>query len=205
VESGTVDFSYQNPYVFALVNKKYPIMPLVTTKGEDCISDEGICGEDRYRGVIITRHDSTIKDVIELKNKNVLVVSPKSAGGYLSQRLFLLEKGIDTMRDMKIIDAKRQENVILGVYRGEADAGFVRESALVVSKEEVDMKKIKILIGTNYLPNWPLASCRDYNPALVQKVKHLLIELDDKKILRAAKVKGFKEADMRDFETLKGY
>jgi len=42
----------------------------------------------------------------------------------------------------RIIDAKRQEKVILGVYDGLADAGFVREAALQGMKErEFDMKK----------------------------------------------------------------
>lgn len=65
-----------------------------------------------------------------------------------------MQLGIDTERDMKIIDAKRQENVILGVYQGEADAGFVREAALVVWKDAVDMKKIRILARTKPLPNY---------------------------------------------------
>lgn len=157
VKSGKVDFSYQNPYIFALIDREVDIRPLVTTIGEDSPSYPVVGSKkdgDRFRGVIITRQDSAIKDIRDLRNKRVLITSPKSAGGYLSQRLFLMQLGIDTERDMKIIDAKRQENVILGVYRGEADAGFVREAALVVWKDAVDMKKIRILARTKPLPNY---------------------------------------------------
>ncbi|MCI0468640.1 MAG: phosphate/phosphite/phosphonate ABC transporter substrate-binding protein, partial [Nitrospirae bacterium] len=205
VKSGEVDFSYQNPYIFALIDKEKDIKPLVTTIGEDSPSDDFMEGSDRFRGVIITRYDSAIKDVKGLRNKKVLITSPKSAGGYLSQRLFLMKMGIDAERDMKILDAKRQENVIFGVYRGEADAGFVRESALVVWKDAVDMKKIRVLARTTPLPNWPFALCGNTDPLLVQKVRRLLAELKDKDVLKSAKIKGFRVANETEFEVLKGH
>jgi ABC-type phosphate/phosphonate transport system substrate-binding protein len=106
---------------------------------------------------------------------------------------------------MKIIDAKRQENVILGVYRGEADAGFVRESALLVWKDAVDMKKIRVLARTESLPNWPFALCRNTDPSLVKAVTRLLTELHDRQVLGAAKIRGFKKAGEAKFEVLKNY
>lgn len=202
VKSGEVHFSYQNPYIFALISKEVNIKPLVTTVGEDCL-DEGICGEDRFRGVIITGYNSGIINIGDLKGKKIMIVSPTSAGGYLSQKMFLKRKGIDVERDVKIIDAKRQENVILGVYRGEADAGFIRESALAVWKEEIDMKKIRVLAATDYLPNWPFASIGNDNPALAHEVRKLLIELKDADILEAARIKGFRPAKEEEFEALK--
>ena len=205
VKDGRADFSYQNPYIFALIDKEIDIKPLVTTIGEDKLSDEYAEPGDKFRGVIITRHDSAIKDIKDLRNKKVLITSPKSAGGYLSQRITLMENGIDTDKDMKIIDAKRQENVIFGVYRGEADAGFVREAALVVWKDAVDMKQIRILAKTKYLPNWPVAQCSIRNPSLGIKVMRLLVELKDNEILKAAKIKGFKPANEAELEALKRY
>ncbi len=205
IRNAEVDFSYQNPYIFALIDREVDIKPLVTTIGEDSPSDDLMGGGDRFRGVIITRQDSAIKNISDLRNKKILITSPKSAGGYLSQRLFLMNAGIDTEKDMKIIDAKRQENVIFGVYRGEADAGFVRESALVVWKDAVDMNKIRILTKTTSLPNWPFAVCRNTNPSLVNEVRRLLIGLKDKEILKAAKIRGFRAASDAEFEELKQY
>lgn len=205
MRSGRADFSYQNPFIFALLSREMGIKPLVTTVGEDCASEEGICGEDRFRGIIITRDDSGIREVRDLRQKRVYIVSPTSAGGYLSQRLFLKERGIDTEKDMKITDVKRQENVILGVYRGEADAGFVRESAPIVWKEEVDMSRLRIIARTNYLPNWPFAAGGKVSPDLAQRVRTLLTGLKDEKILSAAKIKGFKPSHEREFESLARY
>jgi phosphonate transport system substrate-binding protein len=205
VKSGTVDFSYQNPYVFSLINNAVHIQLLVTTVGDDAEADGEVGGGGKFRGVIIVRDDSLIESVEQLRKKKILITSHKSAGGYLSQRIFLQRRGIDTERDMTVIDAKRQENVILGVYRGEADAGFVRESALVVWKDAVDMKRIRVLTQTSPLPNWPVALCRPADPALVKTITRLLTELEDKDVLGAARIRGFRKADESEFEALRQY
>lgn len=202
IKSGNIDFSYQNPYIFAMIDKHYDITAIVSTidisNGE---TDEG----EEFRGVIITRSESRISNIEDLRNKRVMIVSPKSAGGFLSQKIFLAKKGINAEKELKLIDAKRQEKVILGVYNGDADAGFVREAALNVLKEEIDMSKIRILAKTTPLPNWPIASCRKDKPALVQEVKKLLLELNDEDILTSARIKGFKQSNEAQLEALKQY
>lgn len=208
VKSGKVDFSYQNPYIFSLISKDYDLKPLVTTIGEDTDGDGKRAKktrEDTFRGVIIVRDNSNIKDINDLKGKKVLITSFKSAGGYLSQKIYLKQRGIDVDRDMTLIDAKKQENVIFGVYRNEASAGFVRESALVVWKDAFDMSKIRVLAETEPLPNWPFAVARDLPPHLVSKVKTLLVELNNKKILDTAKISGFRPATEEEFNKLRHF
>ncbi|MCX8026894.1 MAG: phosphate/phosphite/phosphonate ABC transporter substrate-binding protein [Thermodesulfovibrionales bacterium] len=209
VKAGEAHFSYQNPFVYAIIDKEYKLNPLVTTIGEDTEAEatQQLRGfsDDKFRGVIITRKDSPIKKIEELRGKRVLITSPKSAGGFLSQKIYLNSRGIEPEKDMILIDGKKQENVIVGVYRGEADAGFVRESALVVWKDSVDMSKIKVLAYTEVLPNWPFASSNHTNPQLAKKVKNLLINLKDETILKSARIKGFKEASEEVFEPLKRY
>ena len=202
VSEGKVDFSYQNPYVFSIISKKYPVKALAITIGEDCTQEEGICGDERFRGIIITRKDSKINKLEDLKGKKIMIVSPTSAGGFLSQKIYLEKKGFNLTRDFKLIDAKRQEKVIIGVYKGEADAGFIREAALSVWADEVDMSKIKILDYGEYLPNWPFSVVRNRNHELTTKVKEIIINLDSD-ILKKAKIKGFKEATDEDIKKLK--
>ncbi len=200
VKTGGAQFSYQNPYVYALLAKEVPMRALLTTVsgGETDVADA-------FRGVIITRDDSELRDVRALRGKRVLIVSRKSAGGFLSQRLFLKQAGIDVERDLRLVDAKRQESVILGVYRGEAAAGFVRESALEELKNEIDMRRIRVLATATSLPQWPLAIRGGVDPALTDSVKRLLLGLAGSDLLRAAKIERFRAADAREFEPLKGH
>lgn len=202
VKGGTIDFSYQNPYIFAQIDRDYDIRPLVATVSEPDAETEG--GE-AFRGVIITRKDSPLTAVEDLKGRSVMIVSRRSAGGFLSQKIFLAKRGIHVESDLKIVDAKRQEKVILGVYNGLADAGFVRESALDVLKDEIDMQQIRILATTSTLPNWPIAWTKKGNPALAEKVRHLLLALDAPDILKAARVRAFQKPQEAELEQLKKY
>jgi ABC-type phosphate/phosphonate transport system substrate-binding protein len=198
VKSGTVQFSYQNPYVYALLGKEVPMRALLTT-----VSASQRDTADAFRGVIITRDDSELRDFRELKGKKVLIVSRKSAGGFLSQRLFLKRAGIDVEKDLVLVEAKRQESVILGVYRGEAAAGFVRESALEELKDEIDMRRIRVLATAQTLPQWPVAMRGEVEPALADAVKRLLLGLGGSDLLRAAKIDRFRAARAGEFEPLK--
>jgi phosphate/phosphite/phosphonate ABC transporter binding protein len=200
VRSGAVDFTYQNPYIFARIDREYDLKPLVTTVSE---KGEEVGEGDVFRGVIITRQDSPIRSIDDLRNKRVLIVSPQSAGGFLSQKLYLAERGIEVERDLRIIDAKRQEKVILGVYNGLADAGFVRESALQVLRDEIDMRQIRVLVQTTPLPNWPIAWTRRGDPRLAEKVQQALVNLSDRTVLDAARIKGFRIAQEAEFKPLR--
>lgn len=202
VKGGTIDFSYQNPYIFSQIDRDYDIKPIAATVSEP---DEETSGGEAFRGVIITRMDSKLKTLDDLRNHTVMIVSRRSAGGFLSQKIYLAQRGIDVDRDLKIVDAKRQEKVILGVYNGHADAGFVRESALDVLKDEIDMQQIRILAATSTLPNWPIAWTKKNNPALAAKVQQLLLTLNDPSILKAARVRSFHKPQETELEQLKKY
>ena len=198
VRTGAVQFSYQNPYIYALLAREVPLRALLTT-----LSASEKDAVDAFRGVIFTRDDSDIRSASELKGKKVLIVSRKSGGGFLSQRLFLEQLGIDAERDLVLVEGKRHESVILGVYRGEAAAGFVRESALEELRDEIDMRRIRVLARAEMLPQWPVAMTAHVEPALADSVRRILLRLEGSALLRAAKIDGFRATDAREFERLK--
>ncbi|NLI29369.1 MAG: phosphate/phosphite/phosphonate ABC transporter substrate-binding protein [Nitrospiraceae bacterium] len=202
VKSGIIDFSYQNPYIFAQIDRDYDIRPIAATVSEP---GEEVGGGETFRGVIITRSDSSLKTIDDLMGKRVMIPSTRSAGGFLSQKIYLRQHGISAERDLRLVDAKRHERVILGVYNGEADAGFIRETALDVLKDEIDMRQIRILAATSTLPNWPIAWTKKSNPALAGKVQQLLLTLNDPAILKAARVRSFDRPQESELEQLKKY
>ncbi len=199
VKRGGAEFSYQNPYVYALLRREVPMRALLTT-----VSSRERDAADGFRGVIIVRDDSPIRDVAQLRRRKVLVVSRKSAGGFLSQRLFLAQAGIDVERDLELVEAKRQESVILGVYRGEGAAGFVRESALEEVKDEIDMRRIRVLARATSLPDWPFALRGGVTPALAESVQRALLDLGGSPLLRAAKIERFRAAEPGEFDRVGG-
>ncbi len=185
VYKGRVDFAYQNPYVFTRVSEM--IRPIaVASKGKDGV---------KFRGVAIVRRDSGISVPEHLKGRTVCIVAYTSAGGWVSQALFLRGRGLEPERDMKVVVApqNKQENVIKAVYDGKADAGFVRESALDRLAKVVKMADIKVLFKGEWLPNWVFT----YHPKRVPKgvagkvQKALLAMPKGHRALKRAKLNGF--------------
>lgn len=197
VKRGDVEYSYSNPYIYTQLADGGYLKAFTNTIKPPT--------GDIFRGIIITHADSDMTTISDLKGKNVMIVSPRSAGGYLAQKLFLLENGIDVDKDLRLIDGKRQEQVILNVYRKKVDAGFVRESALRVLKEELDLGRIKVLATTPYIPNWPFASTKKASPEITGIVKRHLLELEEKNVLSAAQIDGFKAASDNDFDTIRNW
>ncbi len=197
IEKAEADFSYSNPYIYIQLADKGFLNAFANTVLEQ--------SGDIFRGIIITHRESQVKSINDLIGKNVMVVSFRSAGGFLAQKLFLYEKGIDVMKDLHLIEGKKQEEVILNVYTRKTDAGFVRESALKVLEEEIDLSKINILATTPYIANWPFASTRKVDAKLIAHVRQVLLDLHEKDILRAAQVQSFKAADDSDFDSLRAW
>ncbi len=195
IKRGDVEFSYSNPYIYIQLADGGHLRAFTTTVAP--------ASGDIFRGIIITHKDSAIRTLEDLKGKDVMVVSYKSAGGFLAQKLFLQENGIDVFRDLRLREGKRQEEVILNVYRRAADAGFVRETALDVLQEEIDLSRIRIVATTAYIANWPFAATKSAPEQLTRLVRKSLIEIDDRNILSAARVEGFKAAADRDFDSLR--
>jgi ABC-type phosphate/phosphonate transport system substrate-binding protein len=100
-------------------------------------------------------------------------------------------------------EGKRQEEVILSVYGWSVDAGFVRESALDVLKEELDLDKIRIVARTPYIANWPFAAAQNTDRWIVDAVRKGLLDLRERHVLSAAKVEAFKAAGDGDFDGLR--
>lgn len=195
VRKGAVDFSYSNPYIYIQLADKGFLTAFATT----VLKESG----DIFRGIIITHRDSPIRTLNDLKGKRVMVVSFKSAGGFLAQKLFLYENKIDVLRELTLIEGKRQEEVILNVYLKKVDAGFVRESALDVMKEEIDLEKLRILVNTPYIANWPFAATRLTDRKIIAAVQDSLLGLKEDGVLSPAHITRFKAASNSDFDTLR--
>ncbi len=195
VERGEVQFSYSNPYIYIQLADRGFLSAFANT----VIQNSG----DIFRGIIITHKSSPIRTLDDLRGRRVMVVSYKSAGGFLAQKLLLNENGIDVLKDLRLTEGKRQEVVILNVYRKTVDAGFIREAALDVLKEEIDLGAIRIVARTPYIANWPFAAARNTDRRIVDAVRRSLLDLADAPVLSAAKIESFKPANDGDFDNLR--
>lgn len=191
-----IKIGYENPYVYVRVSDQQEVLAMAS-KGRD---------GNRFRGIIITRADSDIIEISDLKGKTVSIVSRSSAGGFLSQKVTLQEHGLDVDKDLQLEEAldNKQENVIFSVYYGDADAGFIRESALNKVDAYVPKSQIRVIKRTAWLPNWALSVSRSLPVGIRQAIKNIVLGLSkDHKALKALRIDNFLPASDIDYDVMR--
>jgi phosphonate transport system substrate-binding protein len=195
VNAGKIAIGYQNPLVYVNVAKTHEVLAMAI-KGKD---------GDKFRGIIITRPDSDIKSLADLKGKLVMIVGETSAGGYLSQKLTLSDAGIDISDiTLDVAADNRQENVIISVSVGDVDAGFIRESAFHMADKYILPNSIKTIAETAWLPNWAFSINRNMDPSLKSKVSQAVLNLQENDpVLKALGLRSFRKADDSEYDVMR--
>jgi len=192
---GDILIGYENPYIYTLVSNEHEVIAKAV-KGQS---------GDKFRGIIITRSDSDIVDINDLKGKTISIVSKTSAGGFLSQQATLQKFGFD-MNDMILTEAldNKQENVLLAVYYGDVDAGFIRESALHVADNYLASSQIKVIKRTEWLPNWALSVNKKIPANIKSLIRNAVLKLEEGNIvLKALKIKRFEKVQDSDYDVIR--
>jgi phosphonate transport system substrate-binding protein len=196
LSSGAINIGFENPYIYVMTKGVHEVIAMAA-KGED---------GDKFRGIIITRTDSSLQTLEDLKGKKIAIVGYTSAGGFLSQKLSLLQNMIDVSQDCIIEEApeNKQENVIFSVYSGDVDAGFIRESALHQVNEFVPPGAIRILRSTEWLPNWALSVSSDMPADDKNKIIKAIQDIKpNSPILEALKINALRPAEDSEYDTVR--
>ena len=196
LSGGSIDIGFENPYIYVLASDSHEAVAMAV-KGQD---------GDKFRGIIIVRQGSPIKSIDDLLDKKIAIVGYNSAGGYLSQKLTLLENDIDVTQDCTIEEApdNKQENVVFSVYTGDVDAGFIRESALHKADEFMPQGSITVLARTAWLPNWALSISRKMPREDRDKIVKAILSLGTgSPPLDALKIKKFRKADDSEYDSIR--
>jgi phosphonate transport system substrate-binding protein len=191
LKNGSIEFGYENPYVYTLVSSTHEVLAM---------------DQDTFGGIIIARTDSGLSTLKDVRGKKISIVGKKSVGGYLSQKLSLMEAGINVDTDCSLTEAvaNKQENVILAVYTGEADAGFIRESALHQVDNYISSSQIKVISVCAKLPGWAFSVKKTLPAKLKQDIQAALLALkQNDPVLQAFKIESFKSATDTDYDSVR--
>lgn len=187
--SGHFDFALPNPYQTVTATKHgYKIF--------------GKMGDDEnFRGIILLRKDSTIKNVADLRGKIVSYPAPTALAATMMPQWFLHINGLDINKDITNNYVGSQESSIINVYLGKSDAAATWPPpwiAFIKQKPEI-AKEVMIKWETSSLPNNGLVVRDDVPEALVDKVAKIIFSLhtheQGKKILKAMELSKFEAAD----------
>ncbi len=170
LSAGEIDIGWLGTAPYVEGKDKYRLKPLVKPIR---------FGSDSYRGIIITRQDSGIKRLTDLKGKRFAWVEKESASGYLFPKSLLVDAGMNPATDFSEASfLGKHDAVVLNVLLGKFDAGACYDDARNTLKDKEKINELTILATTENIANEPLV-CRDNLPEELQtKVKEALLKLN---------------------------
>jgi len=157
-------------------------------------------GRKHFNGAICVAKDSAITSVDQLVGKQVAFGNERSTiGRYLSQ-LYLADHGIKAS-DLAGFDyLGRHDLVGTAVATGRYDAGALKESTLkkLIGKGA----NLRALVTFKNVTK-PWVANSDIDDNLYLAIKESLLELDDKKALKALKKDGFLEGSDAEYDIIR--
>ena len=214
--AGKLELSYVGggQYVAAL-KQKINVVPIVVTKTPAYVGDTK--GRTYYKSAIVTRTETGIKTLQDIKGKNFAFVSPTSTSGGIAPRFVLLNDGINPEKDLKnIYYAGSHEAVFLAVMNKKVDAGAMadhyfhryKKRGMLEFKEydepnNVLKDSVLHIVSAQKVPGTPIIVRGDLGPAFIKKLRAAFLSLPPEALGSLkfwGKTLGFKSASHEDYE-----
>ncbi|MGH7886329.1 MAG: putative selenate ABC transporter substrate-binding protein [Candidatus Binatia bacterium] len=161
-----------------------------------------------FKSHFITRKDTGIKALTDLKGKTFAFGSVSSTSGHLMPRYFLLKGGVNPEKDFsKFSFSGAHDATAAWVEAGQVDAGalnFLVWDKLIETKK-VDTSKVNIFWTTPPYVDYVWTVRAGVDKATVEKITKAFLKLDvnkpdDKKLLDLHRTKGYIAAKDEDWK-----
>jgi len=170
-----------------------------------------------YYAAIITRADSGIDKLEDLRGKTFAFGDSLSTTGNVFPRKMFKEHGIDPVRDFKqVLYSGGHDATVLAVLNGKVDAGATYANSpdsqdtawMRYLKNPADVKRIRAIAFSEPIPADNLVVSGALDPAIAKKVEDIFIELSrdpkGKHMLRELyQIDGFVRASDRDYDSVR--
>src|SRR5689334_518276 len=174
-------------------------------------------GTAAYYAAIITRSDSDIKTLKDLKNKTFAFGDPLSTTGHIIPRKMFLENGIDPGKDFAhVIYSGGHDATVLAVLHRKVDAGATfanftdgKDAAwMQYLKNPEEQKQIRAIAYSEPIPADNLVYRADLDPAVAKKITDTFLALGrdpaGQKMLRDLyQIDGFVPASDQDYDSVR--
>jgi len=169
-----LDAAFFGSFSYALTHVKAEVEP---------IARPDYYGTSTYRGLIIVREDSNIKNVSDMKDKRLALVHRATYAGYLYPLYYFKNHGVENLQGYfsKVTYAASHDKAIYSLLRGEADIAASKDLVYQrIIKENPDLeKKLTILSASGPVPSNTLCVSKYLEPGLKDKLKNALLNLDN--------------------------
>lgn len=162
--------------------------------------------DENFRGIILVRKDSGIKQVSELRGQAVSYPAPTALAATMMPQYYLQTHGLDVMTELDNRYVGSQESAIMNVYLGNTIAGSTWPPPWkALSRERPELaRELIVMWETESLPNNGLVVLPSVPEAVLKEVSRLLFNLHQteqgKAILSVMLLSRFEEADNTTYQ-----
>ncbi|HJX10368.1 MAG TPA: phosphate/phosphite/phosphonate ABC transporter substrate-binding protein [Candidatus Binatia bacterium] len=174
-------------------------------------------GNPYYYAAIITRADSGIKKLEDLRGKTFAFGDPLSTSANVFPRKMFHDRGIDPVRDFKqILYSGGHDATVLAVLNGKVDAGATYANSpdsedtawIRYLKNPEDAKKIRAIAFSEPIPADNLVINGNLDKSTARRVEEIFLEMSrdpaGKKMLRDLyQIDGFVPASDKDYDSVR--
>lgn len=206
---GWVDIGVHGPYSYVIAHEKDPSIEVFATyaKRPGHLQEEG----PGYRGALITRKDSGLDSIEDLKGKVLGLTDPASTSGNLVPRVAFTKVIGSDLEDYfsKVVYTGGHDLSTMAVYEGKVDAAFVATHRFdnVVDRGMVKMEDFNVLWSSPPIPQDPFAYRGALCDDLKAKIKATFLTLQDvpeaKLFLDNVKSNRFVEMTDADYDIIR--
>ncbi len=194
-----LDVAFYGPFSYILAAKEAGAEAFAIGIGED--------GKDTYHSLFITRKDSGINSIADLRGKTFTFGDPASTSGHLIPRYMLTKAGLDPDKDMKVQFSGGHDATALAVKNKKVDAGAMASEICekLVKNNIISPDEVIVFAKSDPLPHSPWAYRNDLLQDLKDKVKKALLEVDQKApdALKGTNFTKFKEVDDSRYDIIR--
>lgn len=194
---GEYDIVHMNQYHYVLANER---------QGYQAIVSNIEYGQKEIAGVLMTRKDSGIDSVAELRGKRVLFGGgPRAMQSYIVARWLLQNAGL-ARGDYIEIFAKNPPNAIISTSHNQAEAAGVGNVVLKlkVVNQSINIDEVKFLAKGPMLTHLPWAVGKHVDTVTKEKIAKILLDMKHtetgRQVLKKAELDGFTIVQDSDFD-----
>lgn len=162
----------------------------------------------QFHSKFITRPDTGIKTLADLKGKTFSFGSVSSTSGHLMPRYYLLQNGIDPERDLaRFSFSGAHDATVLWVQSGKVDAGAVNEAVWekLVELKKVDPSNVQVFWTTPAYIDYVWTVRGDLDSALVEKIAAAFTKLNynnpaDRRLMDLQRTKRYVRVTVEQFK-----
>ncbi|MBJ7540016.1 phosphate/phosphite/phosphonate ABC transporter substrate-binding protein [Marinomonas transparens] len=140
-----------------------------------------------YNLIVITRTDSDIKELADLKGRVIAHTSASSNSGNLAPRALLPNLGITPDKDYQVKYSGKHDQSIMGVLSGDYDAAPVASDVFhrMIDAGRIQQKDFRIIYTSPRFPTSAFGYAHDLKPELAEKIKEAFFSFRFSKDMQA--------------------